>query len=279
MVSEQQQGLLSVSNEIFAQLDQSVALLVAPTAQMKTSLLFQFAYSEASMGKRVLYMGSRKMQSFLKLFADGVTFDHKVLKSIEMKYLESSNALRSYFAHIHLLDRQSIPHLILIDDLLDISGSTNVQDLYKSLAFIKEASNYAETLQVAPSLPVQRPEIDLSTVALSPFGLVSTPFALPLNSGEQSSQPSNVNGPTNVSPERVEMRILLGSVDSPDAETHIEMYRHWIGLFFLLQGQTNPFRLLACDMRSSVNGVPVGLVAASLEFLEHQFKLIELETL
>lgn len=206
-------------------LPQSLALLLGPKSTIITSLLYQYAYNEASKNKKVVYIGNRsKIQSSLQIFGEGMSYDNKVLNSIDMIYYESGAVLRSYFAHLHLLT--AFPNLIIIDDLPEIVGKDKIE-LFKSLAFIRDAADYISTLK--------NPDSD------GPF----------------------------------DFNILLSSVIDLEAPTRkIEIYQQWISLFFILQGQHNPFRLVAQDTKN--NEDPLCSVSVTFQFEENTFRFLEI---
>jgi len=70
--------------------------------------------------------------------------EEAVLKTIEMRYFDAKG-LQKYFASIHL--NTELPHLIVIDDFSDIISSDK-SEFFKTLAFIKDGSDYLSNLIV-----------------------------------------------------------------------------------------------------------------------------------
>jgi len=123
--------------------DVDMALICGPARSCKTSMLFSYALSYAQENRPVTFICSKKkIQNTLPIFPTGVAPSPELLDNIQMKYIEDDNALRNYFANIHMFSQ--VPELILIDDLANFFGgiAQSAVPLAKSLAFIKEAVTY-----------------------------------------------------------------------------------------------------------------------------------------
>lgn len=82
----------------------------------RTTLLFQYAYSSATEGRRVLFITSqRKSYAHPPMFPKGFQPNPDVLHLIRMKYCENHSMLLNYLAHFHLMEQAQLPEVIVVD--------------------------------------------------------------------------------------------------------------------------------------------------------------------
>ncbi|PKI71421.1 uncharacterized protein LOC116210341 isoform X2 [Punica granatum] len=92
----------------------SITLLSGPPSCGKTSLLFQFAYNCA------LNSASSNRP--------GIEPSSDVFRHIQMKYVDSGEGLKKYFAAFHLHD--TLPAAVVIDDFGDLFDERSCQEKY-----------------------------------------------------------------------------------------------------------------------------------------------------
>jgi len=119
------------------------ALLLSHSHVVKTTLLFQYAYKVAAQGRKVAYILEKtKIHTFAPLFNHGFTPEEDILAKIEIRHLGSARQLQYYFASLHL--QRELPQLIIVDNFVSFFISQAERpEMFKTLAFIKEAADYA----------------------------------------------------------------------------------------------------------------------------------------
>jgi len=123
----------------------AVTGLLMASGFVKTTFLFQYAYNVASKNKLVVYIQEKtRTNSFFPRFPIDFSPSDDILAKIEMRHLSSAKQLQSYLSNIHLLPQ--LPQLIVIDDFSSFfPGIPDKPEMFKTLAFIKEAADYASS--------------------------------------------------------------------------------------------------------------------------------------
>ncbi|XP_031400070.1 uncharacterized protein LOC116210341 isoform X3 [Punica granatum] len=111
----------------------SITLLSGPPSCGKTSLLFQFAYNcalnSASSNRPVVFICNRRcLETKPPCLSQGIEPSSDVFRHIQMKYVDSGEGLKKYFAAFHLHD--TLPAAVVIDDFGDLFDERSCQEKY-----------------------------------------------------------------------------------------------------------------------------------------------------
>eukprot|EP01130_Rhizamoeba_saxonica_P003559 TRINITY_DN1492_c0_g1_i1.p1 TRINITY_DN1492_c0_g1~~TRINITY_DN1492_c0_g1_i1.p1 ORF type:complete len:210 (+),score=39.02 TRINITY_DN1492_c0_g1_i1:283-912(+) len=104
----------------------------------KTSILFNFAYNEASIGKNVVFI--TKQRNNVPLHPENSPYNDDILSKIEIRYFQHSNDLRAYCAGIHMLE--NLPDTIVVDDVSSFISNNIESYRLKNMAFLVDAVDY-----------------------------------------------------------------------------------------------------------------------------------------
>mmetsp|Transcript_21783 Transcript_21783/g.30301 ORF Transcript_21783/g.30301 Transcript_21783/m.30301 type:complete len:257 (+) Transcript_21783:178-948(+) len=129
-------------------------LISGPKSSGKTSLLFHLAATlecdETGEGRHVLYLCGREgMEVSPPLLTEGLTPHAQAFHRLHLKYIETDEELRLFFASFHLLPL--LPALVIVDDFSSFfldsryKGDRQALDkaVVKTLALMKHAIEFA----------------------------------------------------------------------------------------------------------------------------------------
>ncbi|KAI5080562.1 hypothetical protein GOP47_0003745 [Adiantum capillus-veneris] len=133
----------------------SCTLLSGPPRSGKTSLLFQLAYNTCaeSESSTVVFICKRQnVERKPPVLSQDVDAGSELFERVHMKYVDSEEEVRKYFAAFHLHD--ITPRVVIIDDFFDLFDDWKCKKFYgqtrgreigivRTLALCRDAIDYA----------------------------------------------------------------------------------------------------------------------------------------
>eukprot|EP00741_Cyanophora_paradoxa_P006489 tig00001003_g6282.t1 len=153
------------------------ALLHGPDESGTTSLLFTYAFNCARAGRAVYFIADKqRLNKIRPSLHEGIDGDDPALARCGMKWIRTSEALFGFLANAHLIPRQQMPSLIVLESVLQYfpeGTRPTPEGIARLLGFLDDAARAVSAIscQECEVLVGSGGLLDASCVAIAEFWL------------------------------------------------------------------------------------------------------------